>query len=138
MSGHEPLSAIGPAPKEREEQWLPQQMVKIRCRLVAVSGKGGVGKSAAAATYASGMNTAGQAGWLTGRSEIAAVAGSPYRGQATYKQLEAGASAIGRRKSQLLAPCHCTGIAGQSYPRERLHSLLQGVGAGTGPVPGER
>ena len=52
MSHQEPLVTIGGDAKEQEEQRLRQRMAQIRRRLVVVSGKGGVGKSTAAANLA--------------------------------------------------------------------------------------
>jgi ATP-binding protein involved in chromosome partitioning len=52
MSHQEPLVTIGSDAKEQEEHRLRQRMAHIRRRLVVVSGKGGVGKSTAAANLA--------------------------------------------------------------------------------------
>ncbi len=59
MSHHETLVAIGSEPKESEEQRLWQRMSQIRRRLVVVSGKGGVGKSTAAASLAVALSMQG-------------------------------------------------------------------------------
>lgn len=60
MSHHqETLVAIGSEPKECEEQRLWQRMSQIRRRLVVVSGKGGVGKSTAAASLAVALSMQG-------------------------------------------------------------------------------
>lgn len=58
MGHHENLVAIGSDPKE-EERRLRGRMARIRRRLVVLSGKGGVGKSTAAANLALALSSAG-------------------------------------------------------------------------------
>jgi ATP-binding protein involved in chromosome partitioning len=52
MSHQEELVTIGSDPKKQEERRLQERMARIRRRLVVLSGKGGVGKSTAAANLA--------------------------------------------------------------------------------------
>ena len=52
MSHQENLVSIGSDPKEQEEHRLQERMARVGRRLVVVSGKGGVGKSTAAANLA--------------------------------------------------------------------------------------
>jgi 7,8-dihydropterin-6-yl-methyl-4-(beta-D-ribofuranosyl)aminobenzene 5'-phosphate synthase len=85
----------------------------------------------AGCAHAGVMNTLDRISELTGRSEVVALAGGLHLGRATHKELEATASAIGRRNFQILAPCHCTGMGAHSYLRARFHSLVQDVGVGT-------
>jgi 7,8-dihydropterin-6-yl-methyl-4-(beta-D-ribofuranosyl)aminobenzene 5'-phosphate synthase len=92
----------------------------------------------AGCAHAGVLNTLDRISELTGQNEILALLGGLHLGRATHKELEAAASAIGRRNCRILAPCHCTGMGAHSYLRARFHSLVQDVGVGTGLVLGER
>lgn len=59
MSHQENLVSIGSDPKEQEEQRLRERMARVGRRLVVVSGKGGVGKSTAAANLAMALASQG-------------------------------------------------------------------------------
>jgi Mrp family chromosome partitioning ATPase len=59
MSHHEPLVTIGADAMEQEEHRLRERMARIGRRLVVVSGKGGVGKSTAAANLAVALSSRG-------------------------------------------------------------------------------
>jgi 7,8-dihydropterin-6-yl-methyl-4-(beta-D-ribofuranosyl)aminobenzene 5'-phosphate synthase len=92
----------------------------------------------AGCAHAGVLNTLDRISELTGQNEILALLGGLHLGRATHKELEAAASAIGRRNCRILAPCHCTGMGAHSYLRARFHSLVQDGGVGTGLVLGER
>jgi 7,8-dihydropterin-6-yl-methyl-4-(beta-D-ribofuranosyl)aminobenzene 5'-phosphate synthase len=83
------------------------------------------------------INTLDRIGTLTRESEIVALVGGFHLGRASHKQLEECANAIGRRKCQFLAPCHCTGMSAHAYLRSRFHSLVQDVGVGTRLILGK-
>ena len=91
----------------------------------------------AGCAHAGVSNTLDRVSELTGRNEVLALAGGLHLARATHKELEASASAIGRRNCRIIAPCHCSGVAAHSYLRSRFHSLVQDVGVGTGLVLGE-
>jgi 7,8-dihydropterin-6-yl-methyl-4-(beta-D-ribofuranosyl)aminobenzene 5'-phosphate synthase len=92
----------------------------------------------AGCAHAGVVSTLDRVSALTGHTQGLALAGGLHLGRATYNELEASASAIGRRNFQILAPCHCTGMRAQSYLRARFHSRVQDVGVGTRLVLGER
>lgn len=85
----------------------------------------------AGCAHAGVLNTLDHISELTGNKEIFALLGGLHLGQATHEELEATASAIGRRNCRILAPSHCTGMTAPSYLRARFHSLVQDVGVGT-------
>lgn len=76
------------------------------------------------------VNTVNHVCRLTGRGEIHALIGGFHLGRASHKRLETTGSALGRRRFQCLAPCHCTGMNAQAYLRSRFHSLVRGFSAG--------
>ena len=92
----------------------------------------------AGCAHAGVVNTLDRVSALAGRTQGLALAGGLHLGRATDKELEASASAIGKRNFQVLAPCHCTGMGAQSYLRARFQPLVQDVGVGTRLVLGER
>jgi 7,8-dihydropterin-6-yl-methyl-4-(beta-D-ribofuranosyl)aminobenzene 5'-phosphate synthase len=85
---------------------------------------------AAGCAHAGAVNTLDHVCRLTGRTEVLALIGGLHLGRASRKRLEMTGSALGRRNLQLMAPCHCTGMAAQSYLRARFNSLVRDVGAG--------
>ena len=76
-------------------------------------------------------NTLDRVARLTGQDEFFGLVGGLHLWRSTRQELEANGDAIGKRKFQIIAPCHCTGLGAHSYLRTRFHSLVQEVGAGT-------
>jgi 7,8-dihydropterin-6-yl-methyl-4-(beta-D-ribofuranosyl)aminobenzene 5'-phosphate synthase len=85
----------------------------------------------AGCAHAGIANTLDRVAELTGKNEIFGLVGGLHLWRATLQELEASGDAIGRRKLQVIAPCHCTGLGAHSYLRARFHSLVEDVGAGT-------
>ena len=81
--------------------------------------------------HAGVVNTVDHACRLAGRQDIHALIGGLHLGSATHKQLEETGNALGRRRFQYLAPCHCTGMNAHAYLRARFHSVVRDVNAGS-------
>lgn len=73
-----------------------------------------------------------------GQDEFFGLLGGVHLWRSTRQELETNGNAIGRRKFQIIAPCHCTGFGANSYLRTRFNSLVQEVGVGTRLHFGER
>ena len=81
--------------------------------------------------HAGVANTLDRVADLTGSKEFHGLVGGLHLWRATRQEMEVSGNAIGRRKFQTIAPCHCTGMGANSYLRARFHSLVQDVAAGT-------
>lgn len=84
----------------------------------------------AGCAHAGIANTLDHIAALTGRREIHALIGGLHLAKAGPDELEAAGNAIERRNPRLIAPCHCTGFAAQSYLFRRFPAAARPAGTG--------
>jgi 7,8-dihydropterin-6-yl-methyl-4-(beta-D-ribofuranosyl)aminobenzene 5'-phosphate synthase len=76
------------------------------------------------------INTLDHIRRLTGRQELYGLAGGTHLLRASRERLEATGGILGRLNTQVIAPCHCTGLDAQVYFRARFASRVQECGTG--------
>jgi 7,8-dihydropterin-6-yl-methyl-4-(beta-D-ribofuranosyl)aminobenzene 5'-phosphate synthase len=76
------------------------------------------------------INTLNHISRITGRREVYGLTGGTHLKRASRKRLEATGSILGRLNTQVIAPCHCTGLDAQVYFRARFASRVHECGAG--------
>ena len=76
------------------------------------------------------INTLDHIRCLTGGQELCGLVGGTHLQRASRERLEATGGILGRLNTQVIAPCHCTGLDAQVYFRARFASRVQECGTG--------
>lgn len=82
-------------------------------------------------THAGVVNTLDCIAQLAGRDDTIALVGGLHLSQASPGEWEAAGDAIGRRKTEFIAPCHCTGLGARAHLFARLPKRVLEIGTGS-------